>query len=556
MEDSLVKNPDRQHSGSRRTFRRVCAAFVRWVFIVVFAVILLGGLYFHAPWKVLVLDAVLLGLLTIVPKPWRKYSWGLVGLAVIGVAVWIFLPEKDSDNWKPYTFDEELAVLEAQRAVTVEMDAAALYETLSEQWKQIEESDPFPKEADDDCKGTMYRPWTTDEFPEIAAWFDRHQGFFQDLIIATQKPKCYFPAAVTVWELSESMDRLTPMKRFAKHLIRASNRDIGENRDGAWKKQTAALNLATHLNQQPMLIDSLLGLAIENMALSAMRETLVSSDQLPNLTMQNYHAIIVPIKYSYFDQQEKLKQTIAYEKLLTKNVWGMFYEINPEGQVRYSRFESFIDIMNETYPDEQTNKWEPSCWTRADRKLSRIIFWFCGLPRNPDVISDWMDEAYAPLEQAIAQNKFPEIDTFNIPFELNYRYLVRRLTQTAFSSYKRIQEIFDKIRINRKGTEIVCDIVFYRNQQGQYPNTLDNLRASDEERQAASDLYSGFVYHKTDSGFMLYHIGRNGVDEGGRYKMPAWDPNNLSIEQLHKMKPEPDDILIWPEEVEDIQGTQ
>ncbi|MHC4237964.1 MAG: hypothetical protein ACYSSM_06985, partial [Planctomycetota bacterium] len=41
-----------------------CAAFVRWVFILLFTVILLGGLYFKAPWKILVLDGLLLALLT------------------------------------------------------------------------------------------------------------------------------------------------------------------------------------------------------------------------------------------------------------------------------------------------------------------------------------------------------------------------------------------------------------------------------------------------------------------------------------------------------------
>ena len=49
--------------------------FLRWIFILLFAVTLLGGLYFKAPWKVLVLNGLLLAMLTVVPKKKRKYGW-------------------------------------------------------------------------------------------------------------------------------------------------------------------------------------------------------------------------------------------------------------------------------------------------------------------------------------------------------------------------------------------------------------------------------------------------------------------------------------------------
>lgn len=52
-----------------------CGVVIRSLFILLFAVILLGGLYFKVPWKILVLDAFLLALLTVVPKRKRKYGW-------------------------------------------------------------------------------------------------------------------------------------------------------------------------------------------------------------------------------------------------------------------------------------------------------------------------------------------------------------------------------------------------------------------------------------------------------------------------------------------------
>jgi len=222
----------------KRGFGGWCFIIIRSLFILLFTVILLGGLYFKAPPKILVLDALLLALLTVVPKKKRKYGWLTLAAAVLAVAVWVLIPEKDSGDWRPYTFDEELAVLEAERIVSREDDAGPLYEVLFERWKQIEKDGPFPEEADDDCV-TQSRPWTAEEFPEVAAWFRRHKDCFSDLIAATQKPACYFPAAVTSLELSKSMEKLSHIKHFAQHLIRASYYDIGENKDvfSAYQKQ-------------------------------------------------------------------------------------------------------------------------------------------------------------------------------------------------------------------------------------------------------------------------------------------------------------------------------
>jgi hypothetical protein len=527
-----------------------CAAIIWWLFILLFAAMLLGGLYFKAPWKVLTLVAVLLALLTVVPKPWRKYGWLALAAAVLAVTVWIFIPEKDTGDWRPYTFDEELAALESKRVVPAEDDAAPLYEELFLRWKESEETDPFPEEADDDCDGTTDRPWTAAEFPEVVAWLTRHENFFKDVIAATQKPACFFPAAVTVAEFPKIMERFPPIKTFSFHLIRASYLDIGENRTGAWEKQTAILNLGKHLNQQPMLIDVLTGVAIEGMAWQTMRKTLIDPDQLPDLSTNDYLAAITPIQTSHFNHQEKWKQIIAYENLFTKNFFGMFYEVNSEGKIRYSRFKTLISAVNGAYPDELM-KPTFSYWADTGQRLSRVFFWFCGLPKNPGVISGWIDESYGPLEQTdkTNQNGWVKIDTYGmVPFELNCKYMVSRLVQTVLPSYKRVQDIFDSTLTRKKGTELFCDLVLYQKQHGQYPDTLDTLWPSDEERQAASEQYAGFVYHKTEKNFMLHHIGLNNINDKGKYEMPEWDPNGLSIERRNPTK---DDILIWPEKLEE-----
>lgn len=539
-------------------FGRCCTAFIRWGFILLFAVILLGGLYFKAPPKVLVLDGLLLALLTVVPKKKRKYGWLTLAAAVLAITVWIFIPEKDTGDWKPYTFDEELAALEAERIVPLEDDAAPLYEALLEQWKVIEENDPPPLETDNKYL-TMERPWTAEEFPEIAEWFDRHDDFFQDLVAATQKPSCYFPANVTVLGLSESLERLSPLKRLVQHLKRMSYLDVGESNNitDALKKQIAICNLGKHINQQPLMIETLVGVAVEAIAYDAWKEMLMLDSFSGDMTTSDHMAMVENIRNSHFDHREKWEQTLAYEKLFHKYFLGMLYEVDPGGKVRYSRGKSKIDLMNQSMGLEDTVNY--TYWDGVRGRFFVITFWLGGLPKDPMKASSMIDEEWDAQRDELGKTitKAPQIDELfddlvQTGFQFNYRKFVSASIQMAFIGFEKIQnEIFPKVRTKKEGLEIVCELVLYKKQHECYPNSIEKLRSSNKEKQDASQLYDGFVYEKTDDSFKLYHVGQNGIDENGHYQRPEYDPNDLDFEKLMNRTPEPDDILIWPEELED-----
>ncbi|MEN8127496.1 MAG: hypothetical protein ABFR90_06780 [Planctomycetota bacterium] len=554
MEKTAEMEQNTTGSRKKRGFWGWCAAFIRWAFILLFVVILLGGLYFKAPWKILLLDGLLLALLTVVPKKKRKYGWLTLAAAVLAVTVWIFIPEKDTGNWRPYTFDEELAVLEAERIVSPEDNAAPLYESLFDRWQQIEENDPFPEEADADCV-TQSQPWTSEEFPEVAAWFERHNYFFLDLITATQKPACYFPAAVTAWSLSESMERLSPVKHFAQHLIRASYYESGEDKTvfSVYQKQLAALSLGKHINQQPLMIDMLVGIAIEAMAYDVVKTILMQESFAENATLNDIGTIKKTIETCHFDHQAKWQQILAHEKLLAKNTLGMMYEINSEGKIRSAHFKSVMNAIQGLCLDEELAALANSYWKGVSFKISKLFLWFSGYPNDPNVLSGRVDEAYDLLEEAIqSENGISEIDSdIHTPFELNYKYLIKSLAQISLPSFKKIQgDILPRILAQKLGTEIVCDLVLYEKQYDQYPDNLNQLWPL-QEGQIAAGQYSGFVYEKAGDSFKLYHVGQNGIDEGGHYQMPDIDLNNITFDKIMDMKPELDDILIWPDELGD-----
>ena len=88
----------------------------KWIGLGLLTLLIILGLIFQAPWKVTTLLVVILLACTVLPKHVRKWFWLTVGLVVIALIVWVFLPD-DNQGWRPYTFEEESAALQAKYSI-------------------------------------------------------------------------------------------------------------------------------------------------------------------------------------------------------------------------------------------------------------------------------------------------------------------------------------------------------------------------------------------------------------------------------------------------------
>ena len=126
----MAEEKQQKEKKKRGIFRKI-ALILKWIGLILLGILLIAALVFQAPWKVTTLLAIVLLACTILPKPYRKWFWASVGLVVIVSIVWVFLPE-DNESWRPYTLDEELAAIEAERAIPDEQNAATIYNQLFE----------------------------------------------------------------------------------------------------------------------------------------------------------------------------------------------------------------------------------------------------------------------------------------------------------------------------------------------------------------------------------------------------------------------------------------
>jgi uncharacterized membrane protein YccC len=152
----------KQEQKKTRLVRRILG----WLGVGLFATLLILAVIYQAPWKVITLLAVLLAACTVLPGPARKWFWLSVGAAVLALIIWFLVPA-DSEGWRPYTFQAELAALEARYAVPDEENAALVYDEIFETLDTDSNQPDFflmsrPSSKDE--------PWLSKDHPEMAEW--------------------------------------------------------------------------------------------------------------------------------------------------------------------------------------------------------------------------------------------------------------------------------------------------------------------------------------------------------------------------------------------------
>lgn len=224
-------------------------------------------------------------------RPWRRrVAVAAVIVGTLAVAVHGLLP----------TPQEELAAIDAERAVADTNNAALLYaELLQGEQDLVSDIDPamtrlletvlspvssregrmigaklpeleLPKglldpNAED---RTLLGPWTSDDYPELKQWIDIRRDRIDRLMEAAAKPACYFPLLPNPNRMGLYDVPLSVISQHARLLRRDANNDMAEGRiaDGL-TKYGALISIGRHFQSQPAAYPVLTGIACEAMGL-------------------------------------------------------------------------------------------------------------------------------------------------------------------------------------------------------------------------------------------------------------------------------------------------
>ena len=238
-----------------------------------------------------------------------KRVWLVVIILILIIAaVFFYLCQSNP------SIDEQLAAIEAARAIPDSENAALIYNQLLEDPSVASLSD-VPEFIDvNDYSLTLYQLWLKKDYPEIAAWIEGHQWLIDKLIEASQFEECRLPFLAD-WYGSTHVTRLSSIRRCAFLLRRASNNDIAEGRnEEAIEKCKCLIQMGKHFQQQSMMIEHLVGVAIEEIGINQIVLLIVEG----NIDESHLQQIeLIPLR-KQDDWESVMDRMILVEKLAEK----------------------------------------------------------------------------------------------------------------------------------------------------------------------------------------------------------------------------------------------
>jgi len=445
---------------------------------------------------------------------------GIVALFILSGARTLLWPG-DSATWRPYRFDDELAAIEAKRAIPDSENAARRYDAVfAERDEEDEPNFIFSGVTVRDELGS--RPWKGDDYPQAAQWLDSQSGQIEKLLEIGRMEKCRWPVQ------ADTYDDYTVAHRKLNHSVKllwaAGNRDLGEGRiTEALEKYFCILRMADHLHQQPSMVDSLTAFGSERFVLQMIRYVLAQS----SLSAQNIAEIANRLPPATDPWPQEWETLSEFEKLRYMNLLGRLYEVNDNGAVSFA-----ADFVISPKDRERTGK------------IPRL-YWLMSMPRDPHGVRGMADTYFAEFDAIVRSQGLPPIERHRettweswADFAKMACNFYRWGAETLFfngGDYIKYREARRPAITARRGAWLVLGLRRYRDAHGVWPQTLDAI-SEDVPAEAFVDPTAGeaFVYALDGDGFKLYSKGINRIDDGGRHGY---------VKALDKFE---DDIPLWP----------
>ena len=180
--------------------------------------------------------------------------------------------------WNCRSLDDQLAAIEAARAIPESENAGIAYIKLASEYLPLPE---YPSVADKQVLIlTREEPWSSKEYPQLAAWLDERQDLISKLLEISRMEKCRLPIPSNRQKMSHFTNPVRQMHGWVALLIRSANLDAGEGRiDAAIEKYTCILQMGSHLRQQPIPTYYNNGVANESRTLQSL-ERLITHTEL------------------------------------------------------------------------------------------------------------------------------------------------------------------------------------------------------------------------------------------------------------------------------------
>jgi hypothetical protein len=222
---------------------------------------------------------------------------------------------------------------------------------------------------------------------------------------------------------------------------------------------------------------------------------------------------------------------LAREKILSKNLLGLFYETNDDGDIRYAH--SAMMAL------QAGLGFKPRRLFINQHTMNRlaVIGFFLWLPSNPEGLADLVDKRFDHYSLQVQKGtKLPRYDLRYIwLLGLNIQSFIDWMAMQKVGFYWALDNQFTRHNALFSRMVVLSRIKQFELDNNRWPDSLDELQLTEL---VMTDPVSGKPWHyeRTEKSFILYSLGPNGINNNGL--------NNPSTDE--------DDIMIWPQQPADV----
>ncbi len=378
---------------------------------------------------------------------------------------------------------------------------------------------PIYEERNEIERVTTQRPWSAKDFPNVAAWLEANEKPLAIIVEATRRPD-YFSPIVSDGQYRSILSARFPGVQICRYLAvalvtRSMLRIENGKLDLAWQDLLAAHRLGRLVGRGATLIEGLVGFAIDAKTTTADLAYLQFANLNSQQTLERLNDLKkLPSLPSVADKVEYAERFLYLESLQTVRRYGVGWIANISGGESKKATPEELKILNSID------------WTPALKSANRYYNLMVGAMRlksraereaefdkfGQDLAALKSDERLATLAKILAETK--PMDRVSIAKDIGD--ILIALVMPALWKVRTAQ---DRGAQTESNLHVAFALAAFHADNGRYPAQLADL-APKYLASVPDDLFSGqaLIYRPNDKSYLLYSVGPNDKDDGGRGK--------------------------------------
>jgi hypothetical protein len=363
----------------------------------------------------------------------------------------------------------------------------------------------------------MQRPWVPKEYPNLASWLEANEKPLALVIEATRRSHYYSPLVPgkTKQESSGLIGALLPSVQKCRALAsalaaRAMLRTAREDYDGAWQDLLACHRLGRLVARGGTLIEGLVGIAIDSVA---SRADLGYLDRI--------HADVKHVESCLRDLQKLPPMPAMADKVNLTERFAFLDIVMMVDRHGIPYLESLSDGRDKQAHPLAGQVLDDVDWDPAMRNANRWYDQLAAAMRGKDRMA--REKELDRIEKELKTLKEKLVDSGDLAQLLGDDKQAKGkvvgdiLISLLMPAVRRVQSAADRAQQTQDNLCLAFALARYQCEHKSYPDKLDAL-APKYLAKVPPDLFSGKALHYRTSGnaYLLYSVGINGKDEGGR----------------------------------------